>query len=148
MEDFSKTVKLSDEDLQSRFKNVIDNLILVKKQKQRKEEKRQAAYTKEHKALQKFTTAWIVRELDEYRSYIENNGCVSVGLNNISCDLASICREKNFENFQHRDAVKEIVGFLIKESCKELSKNSKAKITSTSEKDGFVKIKVVLNEDC
>ena len=148
MEDFSKTVKLSDADLQSRVNNIIDNLILVKKQKRRKEEKRQAAYTKEHKALQKFTTAWIVRELEEYRSYIENDGCVSVGLNNISCDLASICRENNFENFQHRDAVKEIVCFLIRESCKELSKNSKAKITSTPEKDGFVKIKVTLNEDC
>lgn len=147
MEDFSETVKLSDENLQSRFKNIIDNLISVKKQKQHEDAKRQAAYTKEHDALQKFTTAWIVRELENYRSYIENSGCISVGLNNISCDLASICREKNFENFQHRDSVKEIVGFLIKTSCKELSKNSKAKITSTLEKDGFVKIKVTLNED-
>ncbi len=148
MEDFSKTAELSDEDLQSRFKNVIDNLVSVKKQKRREEAKRQAAYTKEHDALQKFTTAWIVRELEKYRSYIENDGCISVGLNNISCDLASICREKNFENFQHRDAVKEIVSFLIKISCKKLSENSKAKITSTSEKDGFVKIKVAINEDC
>ena len=147
MEDFSKTVKLSDKDLQSRFKNVIDNLISVKKQERRKEAKKQSAYTKEHAALQKFTTAWIVRELEEYRSYIENCGCVSVGLNNISCDLASICKEKNFENFQHRDSVKEIVDSLIKTSCKELSKNSKAKITSTLGKDGFVKIKVTLNED-